>query len=175
MTKRVDRGLNPDQQRFHVKRSEPSCDDPRGDWVGMTAAQRWQLEKTALERLNELDPDHWNTPELISTDPEALTLTTRWAGWNLNECQSRGITPQYSDLDRDRAQIVTLLARAQITLLDRDRENLLWNPVTYRLVITDFDSAVITDLPLTDQQRRRLAETSQTLDLSEWIAKETQR
>jgi len=175
MTHSVDRSLNPDQQRYHVKHSEPSSEDPRGDWVGMTAAQRWQLEKTALERLNTLDPNHWNTPELISVDEIELTITTRWAGWNLNECRSRGITPQYSDLDRDRAEIVTLLDRAQITLLDRDRENLLWNPVTHRLVITDFDSVVITDLTATDQQRRRLAELAQTTDLSEWIAKETQR
>lgn len=172
MSRSVDQSLNPDQQRYHVKQAEASCLDPRGDWVGMTAPQRWHLEKTALERLNTLDPNHWNTPELIAANETQLTLTLRWAGWNLNECQRRGIRPQWSDLDRDRDQIVNLLLAAKITLLDRDRENLLWNPITGRLVITDFDSVAISDLTETQGQKPRSRQFQ--LSLREWITKETE-
>lgn len=173
MSKTIDRTLNPDRQVFHVKQSEASSHDPRGDWVGMDGAQRWQLEKTALERLNSLDPNHWNTPELIASDQTQLTLTTRWAGWNLNECQRRGVRPQWQDLERDVQTLDRLLSSAGITLLDHDRENILWNPVTNRLVLTDFDSVVINGHPLTPRQQQMIAEITGTP--AQWLLTEAQR
>lgn len=170
MTRYLDRTVNRDRQRWHVKTAESSDLDPRGDHVGMTAAERWQLETEALERLQRHDPNHWHTPEMLSADPASLTITMRWAGWNLNECQRRGIKPQFRSEDPE--LIAGILDRAEIQLLDLDRENLLWNPETGRLVITDFDSIVLRDQPLTTAQQRRLEQLAggtETLQLITWI------
>lgn len=163
MTRYIDRTVNPDRQQHHTKIAEDSDQDPRGDRVGMTAAQRYHLEKTALERLNRLDPNHWNTPELIRADDHTLTLTLRWAGWNLRECEQKGIRPQFGDLDRDCQLITDCLDRAEILLLDRHRENLLWNPETGRLVITDFDSIWLRDSEPTALQQRYRQQANEPL------------
>lgn len=172
MTTAIDRTVNPDRQRHWVKTAQASAEDPRGDRVGMTAPQRHQLEITALQRLNRVDPQHWVTPELISTDSTALTITLRWAGWNLTDCISRGIRPQFKDLRRDCDLIVGLLAAAEIQLLDWHRENLLWNPETLRLVMIDFDSIALTDqLPNTVQQQALIKNPSLTAadQLRQWL------
>lgn len=168
MTTAIDRTVNPDRQRHWVKTAQDSAQDPRGDHVGMTACERHQLEITALQRLNRVDPQHWVTPELISTDSQALTITLRWAGWNLNECVAQGIRPQFKDLDRDCDLIQRVLTTADIVLLDWHRENLLWNPETLRLVMVDFDSIALTDLVMTPQQQAALAHM-RLGDLTLWI------
>jgi hypothetical protein len=144
----------------------------------MSAEQRWNLEKTALALLNELDPDHWNTPELISTDRDRLEIVTRWAGWNLTDCDRRGIRPQYRDLAADADQITKILASAEITLLDLDRENLIWNPVTHRLVVTDFDSVYLATAEHTEKQQQALRERGDRgrgEQLRQWLIEQANR
>lgn len=142
------------QNRTVTKHSHASSLDPRGDFTGHTALQAWQQETQCLARLGITDPAHWHTAELIRSDPETLEITTGWRGWNLNEIENQQMPVVFRNPQRDCDMIANTLEQSRIMLLDLDRENLVWDPVTHTLVLVDLASTVLTDLPMTETQQQ---------------------
>ena len=142
------------QKQTVTKHSHASSLDPRGDFTDHTAAEAWQQETQCLARLAITDPAHWHTPELIKSDPETLEITTMWRGWNLNEIKNQNIGVVFRNPQRDCANIANILEQSRIMLLDLDRENLVWDPVSHTLVLVDYASTVLTDLPMTHSQQQ---------------------
>lgn len=137
-----------------TKHSHASSLDPRGDFTDHTATEAWQQETQCLDRLAITDPAHWHTPELKRSDPATLEITLAWRGWNLNEILNQNMPVVFRNPQRDCDAIVNILEQSRIMLLDLDRENLVWDPVTHTLVLVDYATTVLTDLPMNQRQQQ---------------------